>query len=302
MIGSHLVRRLAPDRDVVAVTRKPLAVSSGTIPPDDSSGQIQREVAHRQDGIIWVERDLATPGFTEGLPSEIETVVHLAQSRQFRVFPDGASDVFAVNVASSVELLDWARRIGARRFIYASSGGIYGHGDTGFKEEDTIGPSRPLGFYLASKHATELLVEDYGGLITVVVLRFFFVYGAGQHPSMLLPRLASAVAEGRPIVLQGEQGLRSNPVHVDDAVNALTGAIGLERSVKINVAGPEVLDLRQIGEILGSYLGKDPVFEIVPGVAPLHLIGDIARMKSLLGPPSIAPKEGLAELCAPLLA
>jgi UDP-glucose 4-epimerase len=200
-----------------------------------------------------------------------------------------------------MELLEWARRTGAKRFVYASSGGIYGHGSTGFKEDDTIGPARPLGYYLASKHATELLLDDYGDLITVVVLRFFFVYGSGQHPSMLLPRLAASVTEGRPIVLQGEHGLKFNPVHVDDAVKALVGAIGLDRSEKINVAGPQVCDMREIGLILGSNLGRQPLFEIEHDVPPRHLIGDISRMSALLGPPSISPEEGLARLCKSLV-
>jgi UDP-glucose 4-epimerase len=296
LIGSRLVRRLTPQRAVVALVRgSPLG--SG---PDDAQGRGEGQLAQR-GAPNWVQRDLAVPGFVTGLPSEIDTVVHLAQSRHFREFPEGAADVFAVNVSATMELLDWAVRIGARRFIYASSGGIYGYGAREFKEDDRIGPSPPLGYYLASKHATELLVENYGGLITIVILRFFFVYGSGQHPSMLLPRLASAVVEGRPIVLQGERGLKSNPVHVDDAVRALEAAIDLKQNEKVNVAGPEVRDLRQIGEILGSNLGKDPVFEIVPGVAPRHLIGDIGRMTALLGPPSISLKEGLTELSESLV-
>ena len=165
--GSHLVDTLAPDHDVSAIVRSPTG----------------RDV----DGVNWLVRNLAVPGFTGGLPGDVGTVVHLAQSDRFRDFPPGADDVFRVNVASTAELLHWAQATGARRVIIASSGGIYGHGTKGFPEEDQFIGSRQLGFYLASKHAAEVLAEAYGSLLTVIVLRFFFVYGPGQNPSMSFP-------------------------------------------------------------------------------------------------------------------
>lgn len=35
---------------------------------------------------------------------------------------------------------------------------------------------------------------------------------------MLVPRLVGSVARGKPIHLQGENGIRLNPIHVSDAV------------------------------------------------------------------------------------
>ena len=55
-----------------------------------------------------------------------DAVIALAQSQHFRDFPDHAEEIFAVNVSAHLKLLEWSRITGVRRFIYASSGGIYG--------------------------------------------------------------------------------------------------------------------------------------------------------------------------------
>ncbi|HLZ34401.1 MAG TPA: NAD(P)-dependent oxidoreductase [Nitrospira sp.] len=242
-----------------------------------------------------IEHDLTQDHLPSSLPDRVDSVIHLAQSAHFREFPEQANDIFKVNVASTQSLLDWARRRKAKRFIYASSGGIYGHGAQAFREDDVSGTKTELGYYLASKNCGELLVENYASCFTVVILRFFFVYGPGQRDSMLIPRLVRSVEEGRPIVLHGLEGIRINPIHVRDAVRCIDSALKLEASQKINVAGSEIVTLKAIAEQIGELVGKQPVFE-QQNVSPRHLIGDTERMCRLLVRPAITLKEGLSEL------
>lgn len=277
LIGRHLLPELRRDHEVWAI--------------------VPREPARLPDGVRPLLHDLAEPRLPPGLPSAIHAVVHLAQSPRFRDFPEEARHIFEVNVGSTARLLDWARAVGAERFLYASSGGIYGHGDTGFREDEVRPAGRPLGFYLASKQCGELLVENYAPYLRAAILRFFFAYGPGQRASMLIPRLVRAVAEGRPVTLQGEHGLRLNPVHVDDAVRAIVRALQLADSQKINIAGPETLTLREIAEAIGAGLGREPVFERDATATPGHLVGDIERMTRLLGAPRIRFRDAIGALC-----
>ena len=114
-----------------------------------------------------------------------DTVIHLAQSRHYRQFPERADDIFAVNVKSTFQLLDYARRAGAGRFLHASSGGVFGYSYEKFVETD---PVNPLNFYLSSKYCAELMVGNYRDYFLTIVLRFFFAiplaaaigYGMGR--------------------------------------------------------------------------------------------------------------------------
>ena len=110
---------------------------------------------------------------------------------------------------------------------------------------------------------------------------------------MLIPRLVQSVIDQRPILLHGADGLRLSPTHVSDAANAVSRALDLHASHKINVAGPEVLTLRQIAHIIGTSVGSEPIFDILPDVAPRHLVGDISKMTNLLNSPSVRFRDGI---------
>jgi nucleoside-diphosphate-sugar epimerase len=189
--------------------------------------------------------------------------------------------------------MDYAHRAGARTFIYASSGGVYGYSDDGFTEDTELKQRGDLGFYLGSKLCSEILSDCYTSLMNVIVLRFFFVYGPGQRKSMLMPRLVDRVKEGKPIVLQGSDGIRLNPTYVSDAVSAICRSLEVEGNHKVNVAGPEILSMREIGEVIGQVLSKRPEFELKTDVEPFHLIGDITKQSRLLGPPQVGFEDGI---------
>ena len=110
---------------------------------------------------------------------------------------------------------------------------------------------------------------------------------------MLIPRLVDRVRQGKPIVLQGRDGIRTNPTYVSDSVSAICRSLEVEGSHKVNVAGPEVLSMREIGEIIGQVLSKRPKFQLKPDVEPLNLIGDITKMSRILDPPVVGFNDGI---------
>jgi UDP-glucose 4-epimerase len=273
-VGGHLVRQLHAEHEVYAVARSPLDVQE----------------------VRWIPQDLTRPLDDAALPAHVDAVVHLAQSRRYREFPQQVADVFSVNVGSTLALLDYARRAGAMRFIYASTGGIYGGGDRAFRESDHA--AQNLSFYPASKQAAELLVNSYRAFFQTTLCRFFFVYGSGQNESMLVPRLVRSVRNGDPITLHGEDGIRINPIHVSDAVDAVARCLSLGEHEVFNIGGGEVLALRAIADKIGRIVGRDPAFARLDQ-PPTHLVGDISKMKVLLGAPRVDLGDGLRRLCAP---
>ena len=275
LIGSSLLHALQPDWDIIGVSRD------------------WQEARPKPEGSSHLTVDFSEAWDTAGFPPKIDAVIHLAQSEHFRDFPQKALDIFQVNTMSTLRLLDYARRAGAITFVLASSGGIYGPRDRELTEDMEILAKGDLGFYLGTKLCAEVLAENYTPYLNVVVLRLFFVYGPGQRKSMLIPRLVKSVAEEKPISLQGRHGIRMNPTYVSDAVAAVCRSLGLQGNHKINVAGPEVLSLREIGEVIGKLVGIKPAFQSQPGPEPRHLIGDISKMTEMLGPPVVGFEQGM---------
>jgi nucleoside-diphosphate-sugar epimerase len=244
--------------------------------------------------VIYLMLDLSGQWSVDELPCDLDIIIHLAQSSRFREFPEQSPDIFNVNIGSTARLLDFAWRTNVKKFVYASSGGIYGSSEIAFDENSPIVAHGQLGYYLGSKLCGEVLVQNYSQLMDVITLRFFFMYGIEQRHTMLIPRLIDNVRNGVPINLQGEEGLRINPVHVSDSVHALKAALDLQGSHTINIAGPNVLSLKEIAEIVGLRFKKKPVFNYVDG-EPTHLIGNIEAMQKLLYSPNISFEVGLNE-------
>lgn len=262
-IGSHLRKELVAGNDVVAPVRQ--------IP--QGAGE----------NVAWVQSDLANgERLSASLPGSIDAVIHLAQSKGYRHFPDEAADIFDVNVASTLALLEYARKSGAKTFIFASTASIYQQGREPLHED---APLVPASFYARSKRMAEMLVESYAGFYRCIILRIFTVYGPGQA-GMLIPGLIEKVRSGSPIQVQGKEGLTLSPVYVDDVNRAIRASLeqgtapGLEI---INVGGGEQLSIRRMGEAIGSVLGIAPQFEFTPGDEPGGWTADIARMGSVLG-------------------
>jgi nucleoside-diphosphate-sugar epimerase len=272
-VGGRLVRHLADRHELYAVTRRP--------PP-----------AALADCARWIEQDLRGLD-PDALPDPVDAVVHLAQSTQYRDFPDGAADVFAVNVGSTFGVLDYARRAGARAFVLASTGGVYGYRNHPISEAGD--EPRPSTFYFRSKRSAELLAEAYSEQFAVVVLRPFFVYGAGQT-RMLIPTLIAKVTGGKQIVVDGNPGLAVNPIHVDDAVRAFAPALELGRSVTLNVAGAERVTITELVRLIGDITGRPPAIRHTDAQPEGDLVADIGRLRELLGVvPEISLADGLRE-------
>jgi nucleoside-diphosphate-sugar epimerase len=228
------------------------------------------------------------------LPERADAIVHLSQSAHFRDVPARALEVFKVNIASTALLLDYAWRTGVERFVYASSGGIYSGGEYTFRETSPVTRPDNLGYYLGSKVGCEALASSYALIMKIMVLRFFFIYGKGQNRSMLIPRLIDNVRNEHPIHIQGDSGIRLNPIHVSDASAAVVAALSSEKCGIYNVAGPEVLSLRELCMKIEQLVGKEPTFETMPGT-PSDVVGDISMMVANLHVPVVFPSDGLRD-------
>ena len=237
--------------------------------------------------------DFSTPWESPVLPQSYHTLVHLAQSDHFREFPEKAEAIFDTNVRTLIKLLEHARKSEVKRVVLASSGGVYGYGKESFAESDLLKARDDLGFYLGTKFAAEILASNYTQYFDLIILRFFFIYGPGQKPGMLIPRLIKAVDEGRAITLQGDNGIRLNPIYVEDAASAVEQALQLDGFHRINIAGPEAVTLRTLCGTIGSILGKVAVFSVDDSTEPKHLVGDISQMGSKLGIPRTGLGQGL---------
>jgi UDP-glucose 4-epimerase len=253
-VAGHLVPRLVADGHRV--------LAAGHDP-----ARLQRLAG--AEPLLW---DLRRPEPDGPLPKELDAVVHLAQANV--PFPQQAHEMFAVHVAATQRLLNLAAGAGARRFVFASTGSVYGGGDHPWREDD---PTEGPGYYAATKVAAERLVRAYDELLPYTIFRVFTPYGPGQS-GRLVPGLINRVRTGAAVTVAGGTGPAFNPIYVEDLVEVFAQSLSAEGSRVFNVGGDEALTIRQMAETIGRVLGRDPVIAEQPGTAD-RIVGDIAELR-----------------------
>jgi nucleoside-diphosphate-sugar epimerase len=277
-IGSHLLDRLPRDCHIIALGRN-------------------RPEERAHPDVEWIEHDLARALDDRRMPTGIDAVIHLAQSRDYKEFPERAANIFDVNVRGTMQLLDYARQSGVRQFIFASSGGIYRYSTDAISETGSI---QPLSFYLSSKYATEVLMRNYQSFFNIAILRFFFVYGPGQQPHMLVPGFVRRVTSGEPITIEGDPGLWINPIYVSDAARALSATLECGTAGVFNVAGNEVISITELVEQIAITAGRAAEIRHAPAKLDGDLVADTTRMHEVLRVmPQINLRDGLRRTIAP---
>lgn len=249
----------------------------------------------RVSGVNYISLDLSKTNLVSNFPVDIDFVLHFAQSNRFKDFPDGAMDIFSVNVNSTHHLLEVYRKLNIKHFIYASSGGVYAQLKGSLTENSPILDQSSLGPYLGSKMCGEILVQNYSKFFTTSIVRPFFIYGPGQKRNMLLPRLYDSVINEKLISLDGKDGLRINPIHVDDVVQSIVALLDINKSSVYNLAGPQILSLGQISRTIGLFTNKKPIFTKSSN-PQVDMIADNSLMKLKLHSPSIFLSDKIQDL------
>lgn len=273
-IGNYVVRELAAHHEVIATRR--------TKRPSDSAG------------VHWFEVDLShRPAFNE-LPDVLDVVVFLAQSRNYRSFPDEVWDIFDVNVQAVAAALEYARRSGARRFIFTSSANVYRRSHAPIAED---GACDGKSFYAGSKRMAELLVESYASYFDAIVLRLFTVYGPGQQ-GMLIPNLVDRVRRGQPIAIEGRRGMSLTPVFVNDVARVIAtiseGHADATGPSVFNLGGPMAASIYDLGALIGNAMEITPTFQFSGESDPPGWQADSRRLLAKLPELSLVSlEEGL---------
>lgn len=275
LLGRHCLESLSKENQVFAIGRRNPEVPIS--------------------GVKYINIDLVKDWNYDVLPDTMDIIIHLAQSELFREFPDHSFEVFQVNVTSTAKLLDYAKRVGVKKFIFTSTGGIYDTSVGAVSENSPINTFGKLGNYFATKLCSEILTHNYTPYFDVCILRLFFMYGKGQKRTMLLPRLVDNVKVGKPITITKAGGIMINPVCVSDVVKVIEHLFLKKGSYTYNVAGPEKLTLKEIVDIIAHKLSLKPNYQIIDE-EPDDVISNTDYLKKNVYTPVIRFIDGVDEL------
>jgi UDP-glucuronate 4-epimerase len=174
------------------------------------------DIADRAALFVLLETATTENPSQSGRPP-FDAVINLAARAGVRQSVSDPASYLLTNIVGTLNLLDFCKERGVRKFILASTSSLYGANNPCPFSEDA-NTDRPLSSYAASKKGAEVLAFSYHHLhgLDVTVLRYFTVYGPAGRPDMSLFRLVQWISEGRPVTVFGDGTQSRDFTYVDD--------------------------------------------------------------------------------------
>ena len=226
-------------------------------------------------------------------------VLHLAAMVSIDEVRENPSRALEVNVVGTLNMLELARQVDAKKFIYASSVAVYG--EPQYVPIDEHHPRNPVNLYGLTKLMSEELLRryyiDYG--VSYVALRYFNVYGPRMRRGPyagVIHKFITALLRRRPPTIYGTGEQTRDFVYVYDVAEANVRAIDTSFVGEINIgSGVEtsINDLyREICRLLG--INIDPVYAPPRPGDVRRSLASIERARQVLGwSPRTPLREGL---------
>ena len=204
-VGSHLVHRLVRDGMEVHVLSR--------------SGEEPRRLRDIQHLVRLHQGDLADGERVRTIVTSIRPafVFHLAAAPLIAGSSADSESLVNTNLLGTVNLLSACEEVDYRCFLHTGDAFEYGPGAEALSETGPCCPDTLHGITrLAATLHARALAQTLGR--PIVAFRLFSVYGPGDHPSRLIPRVIAAARNNAPLPLSRPEVSR-DWVYVEDVVD-----------------------------------------------------------------------------------
>ncbi|MFC2006342.1 NAD-dependent epimerase/dehydratase family protein [Chloroflexota bacterium] len=249
-VASNIVRTLLEQGERV--------VSFDLVPPSDLLRAYIKPWAER---VTFIQGDLLSQDELDTvLEQDIKRIVHAAAFTG--LFPNieavRSRDIVAINVMGTTNVLEIARKLSIERFLYVSSGAVYGDDHPDRVLTDESAPS-PHTLYAVTKYVSELLTRRYGELygFPTVSVRLGSTYGPMERVTghranqSLFKNWTGNIVRGEPIEV-GDRSVEqvfSYILDIAGGICAVLNAPSLSYDV-YNVSTGEQVSLERIITVL----------------------------------------------------
>lgn len=224
-------------------------------PPEIKRQNIEEALKNPRFSLI--ERDILEVDLPKLLDG-CEVIFHQAAQAGVRASWGQSFETYTNNnVLATQRLLEAAKELPIKRFVFASSSSIYGDAQNiPVTEKEPTRPISPYGVTkLAAEHLCRLYHKNFG--VPAVSLRYFTVFGPRQRPDMAFHRFIKAMFSDKPISVFGGGEQTRDFTFIEDivAANILAMEKGSDGSA-YNIGGGSRITLNDAIALLEGIIGK----------------------------------------------
>ena len=241
---------------------------------------------HWNDKAWNINADITDYKVMKNAFTNVDYVFHLAA--ESRLQPAIENPICAVekNCVGTTVMLQCAREVGVKRFVYSSTSSAYGNNpypNVETQPDDCLNP------YSASKAAGEKFCKMYTDLygLETVILRYFNVFGQrsparGQYAPVIgiFQRQKEA---GEPLTLVGDGSQKRDFIHVEDVARAnyiaATADLGDHIGEVFNIGSGKNYSIKDIADVISD----NQVFIPKRSGEMETTLADITKVESVMG-------------------
>ena len=284
-IGSHMVETMLDKGNLVIVIDN---LSTGRLENIKLIGK----------RLQFIESDISVPGDWMRVFEKVDIVFHIAALADIVPSIQNPVSYYQANVSGTFNVLEAARKVGVKKFVYVASSSCYGIPDEyPTSETAEIRPQYP---YAVTKRLGEELVLHWTQIykLPAVSLRLLNVYGprsrtSGTYGAAFGVFLAQKLA-GKPFSVVGDGNQTRDFTFVTDVCRAMVAAAENGRDGEIyNIGSGEAVSINQIVKLLK---GEKVFIPKRPG-EPDCTFADISKIQEETGwQPAVSIEEGVGIL------
>lgn len=243
-VGRHMIELLLADGFAVRATDLPQS-GGRPFPP----------------GVEFAPADITRPEQLAAVMAGVSRVYHIAALFDYSASED---KLRLVNVTGTRNLLQAARGAGVERFVYWSTGSVYGKNPTVTPTPETY-PPQPYVAYERTKYEGELAcLDNQRQGLAVTIMRPASIYGPGSLYAT--GTLVQAVRRGLVKIVPGSWRVRGAYVHVEDVCRAALFLSGHPAGADVfNVCDDSTYTIGELLQFLAGLLRVGPPRVAVPG-------------------------------------
>ena len=254
-----------------------------------------------EGSFAFIEGDIRDFSLCQQLCDSVDCVSHQAAMGSVPKSIDFPLESHENNVTGFLNMILAAKNAGVR-FVYASSGSVYGDNEETEKSEWMEG--RALSPYAVTKKIDELYAEIFKEVYDFdsVGLRYFNVYGPRQKCTgayaNVIPIWTNSLLKGEPVYINGDGAITRDFVFVEDVgkANLMAGSTKTPGALVVNVGTGKSTTLNHLFGILKKQINskETPSYRPFREGDALKSVASISAAKKYLNyTPGYTLREGL---------
>ena len=289
-IGSHIAHLLINNNQKVVIFDN---LSTGNL----------NNLEDIKNNITFINGDITKQADLAKLPKNIDYILHLAAQISVPQSVENPQETFFTNTQGTLNILEFAKNIKAKKIVLSSSAAIYGDKTLPPCQESAVPACQSP--YALSKLQGEEMLKMYNLLynLPTATLRYFNVFGPRQNPNSayaaVIAKFVDCFIKKQPLTIFGNGEQTRDFVFVKDIARAnIFAAFNLDKGEVYNIAAGAHYTLLELVETLNNLFG----YKAQINFAPARLgdikasFADISKITAVGFKPKYTLATGLKEM------